>query len=191
MEGAEGGTGLGKLEGRTVNVSEKVPNTGALGQSGSSINDFVPPKSLGVGDKASIDFLKESGAFPGPKGVVIDGPHSFSDLYELSTLNGRTIEFGLGQRINANGQVEFVVNNGGISKIGFPNDVYPIAHTHPTVNSFQTSPSNADLNFMQDRVSTFLQNNPGSSIPLHYIIYSPNEYTVFSPLPYNYFKLAK
>jgi hypothetical protein len=135
--------------------------------------------------------LKASGGFPGPQGVVIDGPHSFSDLFELSTLNGRTIEFGLGQRIGANGQIEYVVNNGGISKIGFPRDVYPIAHTHPTVNRFQMQPSTQDLNFMQDRVSTYLASNPGSSIPPHYIIYSPMEYTAFSPLPYSYFGLVK
>lgn len=146
---------------------------------------------MGVGDSASIDYLKATGAFPGPKGVVIEGPHSFGDLYELSTLNGRTIEFGLGQRVAPGGQVEYVVNSGGISKIGFPNDVYPIAHTHPTVNSFQTTPSMQDLNIMQDRVSTLLANNPGTPIPPHYIIYSPTEYTAFSPLPFNYFNPVK
>ena len=160
----------------------------ALRQSTSSIGDFIPPKSFGVGDSASIDYLKATGAFPGPRGVAIEGPHSFGDLYELSTLNGRTIEFGLSQRVGAGGQIEYVVNNGGVGKIGFPSDVYPVAHTHPTVNRFQSMPSNADLNAMQNRVTTFLENNPGASIPPHYIIYSPTEYTAFSPLPFNYFK---
>ncbi|TSJ84657.1 hypothetical protein [Chitinimonas sp. BJB300] len=167
-----------------------VPNS-ALRQTGGGGGDFIPSRSFGVGDSASISYLKETGAFPGPNGVVVQGPHSFGDLYELSTLNGRTIEFGLGQRIGTNGQIEHVVNNGGISRVGFPSDVYPIAHTHPTVNKFQTSPSNADLDIMQRKVSTLLENNPKASIPPHYIIYSPTEYTAFSPLPYDYFNLAK
>jgi hypothetical protein len=157
---------------------------------GKGIEDFIPPKSPDVGETTTIRELLDTGAFPGPKGTILrDANVAHEDLYKLSTLNGRTIEFGLGYKSGPSGERVLSVNNGGIRTIGFDADIYPLAHTHPTPNVFQTSPSTADLNIMQQKVSRLRIENPIAPIEPHYIIYSADEVpTAFSPLPFDYFK---
>ncbi len=95
------------------------------------------------------------------------------------------MEFGVG--LNQSG--EAVILNGGINK--FPSrPMYIQSHAHPIVNEFQMTPSAADLDYMQGRVTNLLHNSPGASIPPHEIIWSPTEPpTRFSPLPKNYLTL--
>ena len=126
------------------------------------------------------------------EGVVLSGDYSFGDLYNLSTLNGRAVEFGVGTRIGLNGDPETLLFSGGYINgkpaIKFPTDAYPLAHVHPIADEFQALPSTQDLQVMQARVTDYLNLNPGAPIPAHYVIYSSGgETTAFSPLPIGYF----
>lgn len=158
----------------------------------SGLENYIPPRSAELGEITSIAELRATAAFPGPDGVPVAGGVTLDDLFDLATLNGRQVEFGIGTRANSSGAVENIVVSGGyrngVPSIGFPDDIYPIAHVHPVPGPLQHLPSSADLSFMQGRVSGLLQRNPGATIPPHHIVYGRSgAYTSFSPLPFNYF----
>ena len=75
--------------------SRDVPNTELLNQLGGvGAPQFF--RTEGLGSHASIAELKATGALPGEEGVIItDRTVKFGDIYDLSTQNGRRVEFSL------------------------------------------------------------------------------------------------
>src|SRR5262249_1793241 len=91
----------------------------------------VAPRTEGLGTHATMAELLESGALPGTEGITLKGRFSYGDLYRLSTLNGRRIEFALTFE-NVGGQRVRRLYSGSVMHVPLPSEARPVAHTHPT-----------------------------------------------------------
>lgn len=139
--GYKGGNAANPKSDFLTSFGQKKSSTPSL-----SIFDTIPaPRTPGLGTHTSINELLKTGAIPGVDGVIITDRYvRFGDLYKLSTLNGRKVEFSLSKEI-INGKRATVLRSGSAVQSPIAKNGRPIAHTHPTVNPYQKWPSEADM----------------------------------------------
>ena len=113
----------------------------------SNLGGLDMPRTPGLGDRASMSELAQSGAVPGVRGVTLtdqvsDPAQLYGDMFELSQQNG--IEYALTRETG-----ELVLRSGAPNRVAVPLNAEPIAHTHPfdpETELPQTMPSRRDVN---------------------------------------------
>ncbi|QJP13698.1 hypothetical protein G3545_08530 [Starkeya sp. ORNL1] len=142
---------------------------GALNQEGGK--NYSAPRTPGLGTHVSMDELMRTGALPGQKGVIIVGrPVTFGEVYKLSTLNGRKVEF-LIVRHRLDGKPITKLYSGNHEACPLPEDGWIVAHTHPTEGSTQRMPSDVDMRILNRRYFRDLEANPKLRPPRSWIIW--------------------
>lgn len=142
-----------------------------------SIFEKIPaPRTQGLGTHASINELLRTAAIPGIDGVIVtDRFVRFGDLYKLSTLEGRRIEFSLSKEI-IDGHRVTVLRSGSALQAPVTKTGRPIAHTHPTENLNQKWPSEADMSVLNRYYFKQLEKNATTRPEPHRIIWGQGNY---------------
>ncbi|HEY9068293.1 MAG TPA: DUF4781 domain-containing protein, partial [Burkholderiaceae bacterium] len=130
----------------------------------------VAPRTEGLGTHATMAELLESGALPGPEGVTLKGRFSYGDLYRLSTLDGRRIEFALTFE-NVGGQRVRRLYSGSDRHVPLPDEARPVAHTHPTPHSNQRFASPGDMDMLNARHDQALAQDPEAAPRPHFVVW--------------------
>jgi hypothetical protein len=147
---------IGKAAAVTEDTSKAAAVTGDAGRADvfeapSHMGNIEPPRTPGLGERASISELVQQGAIPGTKGVVLTGVSDpaelYGDMFRLSQQNG--IEYALTREGD-----NLVLRSGSANKVAIPSHAEPLAHTHPfdpATELPQKLPSRADVNVLNDR----------------------------------------
>ena len=177
LDGLDVRSPVGALPGSTVSDTDLLNQAGGVGG-----RKF--PRTEGLGDYASMDELKATGALPGDQGVIItDRTVKFGDVYDLGTLGGRKVEFSLVTEYTDDGALVKKLYSGNDWTSPVPRDSRLIGHTHPNENEFQRWPSPEDMNVVNGRYFRALEANP-SATPLPSRIFwgsGPTDNTIFYP----------
>ena len=180
-----------------VHNSVKTMSAGALQQGTGSVSHLpaVEPRTPGLGTHATMDQLLASGALPGSEGVTIPsgrhtGEFSYGKLYQLSTREGRKVEFALTIE-NVNGQRVRRLYSGSAVHCPIPAGARPVAHTHPTPHSNQRFASPGDMHVLNTRHEAELAINPVAAPRPHFVVWGERtgpqgDYTAVFPGPFTH-----
>ncbi|HKX42940.1 MAG TPA: DUF4781 domain-containing protein, partial [Burkholderiaceae bacterium] len=130
----------------------------------------MAPKSEGLGTHATMAELLDSGALPGSEGITLTGRFSYGELYRLSTLNGRRVEFALTFE-NVGGQRVRRLYSGSEAAVDIPDGARPVAHTHPTPHENQRVASDGDIALLGRLHDEAMVHNPGAAPRPHFIVW--------------------
>lgn len=162
----------------------KAQQTAAEIQQG-TIYDYS--KSAELGTHSSISELLATGYLPGDfragGGVILtDRTVRFGDIYELSTLNGRRVEFSLTSEIRG-GQNVKVLYSGTVKDVVTPRDARIIGHSHPTPHDLQQFPSPGDMETFNNIYFRQQEVNPNALPQPSRIFFGSGDYdnTIFYP----------
>ncbi|QJP13703.1 hypothetical protein G3545_08555 [Starkeya sp. ORNL1] len=134
---------------------------------------YSAPRTPGFGTHASMDELMRTGALPGKAGVILtDDRIQFGDVYKLSTLNGRRVEFVI-VRHRLDGRPVTTLYSGDFRACPLPNEGWIVAHTHPTEGPTQRWPSDIDMRIVNRRFFRELEANPRARPAPSWIIWGP------------------
>jgi Domain of unknown function (DUF4781) len=167
----------------------------AVAQGGS--RGLWPPEARtpGLGTHATTAELLDSGALPGVEGITLTDRIHFesfdsvlADMYRLSTLDGRRIEFALTFE-KVDGQWVHRLYSGSVDHVPLPEGAHPIAHTHPTPHSNHRFASPGDMQLLNRLHDARLADNPSAAARPHFVVFGEKvglqgDVTVVFPGPY-------
>jgi hypothetical protein len=158
LQQLEGEVGEEKFK-QVKEVWQKLESAGGMGR-------IVVPRTPGLPKSSTLAELRKIRGVPGPEGIILNQKSvSFSEMWKLSEDTG--LEYVLTKE---NGK--FILRSGAPSTVASPDNIRPIAHTHPLdpLGEFDQLPSKADINALNDLWSK----NPNGPRPTSTVIWGPD-----------------